>query len=892
MMQGPPRLAEWLLTRSLGETDRHAVIGDLYEEFAARAMHQGHTAARRWYWHQTVRSLWPNLLRRRRHQAIAINTRGGSPMLSTWTDLRFGWRMVRRRPLVTAVAVISLVVAMTAATVVFGLLNAVSLRSLPVERASDLALILEQRAASVNRNFPYQDFIDFRSAQQSLSDLATYAPVRPAVTLASGSEPLAGELVSGNYFSMLGIRMRFGRGLSIADEDRSSAPVIVVNEALWRRLGGASNRFDARTLVLNGEPFAIVGVAAFPFRGMQVGRDAQFWAPVHQQRVLEPANGLDFTTRPSVSWLTLMGRRRDGVSLAQVAQDLNRVEAGLPRLANRPQVRRLIAVPGHQGDSMLPVAAAAPLQMLLVATGLLMIVACANVAGLQLTRTAERDRELSVRAALGASRRQLAGLLLAEAVILGAAAMLLTAGASLMLTRLAVPLLDLDGSAIALDVSPDWRVWGFVASLGVVATMFFGAVPMATASRRRSLAVSLADGFRIASPGGRRALLRRGLVVTQFAVALGLAACSILFLRTMHHLRALPTGFDLDHIAVLEVDPAAATGGTPAPARMAKYIEDAAAALAAVPGVRAVGFARVRPLDFGGMRSSIEVPGYTPAPGEDMELNLNRVTPGYFAAMGLSAIDGRLFDSRDVRGAAPVAIVNETMARHFWSASRAVGQTVMLGNQALVVAGVVPDITYRQLREPRGPSFYVSALQSTVSGGAFHVRTYGPADRLVETLRRTLANVDSAVPVSRARDLRAQADLHVTKERLAMTITVVLASAALLLAAVGLYGAMSHAVGQRTREIGVRVALGAVPRDVRRLVLRQGLVLCLLGSIAGIALAIWLGGLIEHLLFGVQPADVVSLAASVLVLAAIAVVATWVPARRAMRIDPVTALRE
>jgi predicted lysophospholipase L1 biosynthesis ABC-type transport system permease subunit len=275
-----------------------------------------------------------------------------------------------------------------------------------------------------------------------------------------------------------------------------------------------------------------------------------------------------------------------------------------------------------------------------------------------------------------------------------------------------------------------------------------------------------------------------------------------------------------------------------------------------------------------------------------MEINLNRVTPGYFPAMSLAPIDGRLFESRDAAGAPAVAIVNETMARRFWNGRRAVGQTFMLGDQALMVVGVVPDITYRQLREPRRVSFYLSAMQARMSGGAFHVLTHGPADRLVETLRHTLANVDPAVPVSRALGLRAQADLHVTKERLAMTIALVLAGAALLLAAVGLYGAMSHAVGQRTREIGVRVALGAVPRDVRRLVLRQGLVMAALGSVAGIALALWLAGLIEHLLFGVRPADVTSLAASMLVLAAVAVVATWVPARRATRIDPVVALRD
>jgi predicted permease len=886
----PPRLAEWLLRRTTPPLDRQALLGDLHEEYRARAGRAGVSQARRWYWQQTLRSLWPNL--RRYHVTAGTHAAAtrGSIMDATWMDARFAWRMVRRRKLVTAVAVLSLVAAMTAATVVFGLLNAVALRGLPVDRPDELALVLEQRDSGINHNFSYQDFLDYRTAQQTLTDLVAYSAVQPSLRLPSGSEPVKGELVSTNYFGTFGIAMLLGRALGPVDDDRGRPPVVVVSESLWRRLGAPPDRFEPRQLVLNGQPFGVVGVAAAPFRGMQVGRDARFWAPIHTQRMLEGADGIDLTTRPTASWLTLMGRRRPGVPPDLVAGDLNRVEAGLPRPATRPQPRRLIVESGRRGDSMLPVTAAAPLQLLLGAGGLLLLVACANVAGLQLTRTAERDRELSVRAALGASRGRLARLLLAEAVLLGAGATAITIAASLVLTRLAIPLLDLHGTSVALDVSPDWRVWSFVAALGAAAIAVFAVTPMIMSRRQQSPGRGLGDGTRLVGASGRGWRVSHGLIATQFAVSLALAVCCVLFIRTMSQLQAVPMGFDLDRIAVLEVDPTAGAG-VPA-ARISQYLDATTRALSAMPGVAAVGYARVLPLDFGGARSTITVPGYEPRRDEDTEINWNRVSAGYFAAMGIAPVDGRVFDARDAQGAPLAGVVNDTMARHFWPGQRAVDRTFQLGRNVVTVVGVVPDVKYRTLREESGPTFYLAADQGAPSPGAFHVRTHGPVEPLVESLRRTVSSSDPTIPVIRARSLRDQAGLHMTRERLAMTIALVLATVALLLAAVGLYGAMSHAVGRRTREIGVRVALGAIPRDVRRLVLHQGLRLAAIGGAAGTALAAWLTSLIEHLLFGVQPSDVASFAASIALLAAVALLASWLPARRASRIDPVVALRE
>jgi predicted permease len=296
----------------------------------------------------------------------------------------------------------------------------------------------------------------------------------------------------------------------------------------------------------------------------------------------------------------------------------------------------------------------------------------------------------------------------------------------------------------------------------------------------------------------------------------------------------------------------------------------------------------VLPLDFGGSRTTVTLEGDR---SSDDEVNFNRVTPGYFAAMSLAAREGRVIDARDVQGAPLVAVVNETMARQFWPTG-AVGQTFRISPTAsFTVVGVVPDVTYRQLREDRGPSFYLAAAQAAPTPGAFHIRTAGPPDAVFESIRRTIASLDPLVPITRIRTLRAQADLNVSNERLALTIALWLSGAAVLLAAVGLYAAMSHAVSRRQREIGVRLALGAAPALVGRLVLREGLGLALAGAVGGLALAGWAGHLIRARLYGVSSWDPISLGGAVLLLGLVAIVAAWAPARRAARVDPVEALR-
>jgi macrolide transport system ATP-binding/permease protein len=396
-----------------------------------------------------------------------------------------------------------------------------------------------------------------------------------------------------------------------------------------------------------------------------------------------------------------------------------------------------------------------------------------------------------------------------------------------------------------------------------------------------------AEGGPAAAAGPGSGRVRTTLLVTQFALSLALVTVAALFVRSVVNLLATPTGYDTDHVALLSVDP---TTTNAEPEAVRQYIDGAEMRLAAVPGVRAVGFARVPPVGFGGSRATVRVPGYEPEPDEDMELNYNTVTEGYFAAAGITLRAGRELSAGDRGGPPFAAVVNETMARRFWSEA-AVGETFLLGDQPVEVVGVAPDVKYRMVREAPHPSFYMSVRQLLPRAGVFHVRTDGDPSLLLPALRAALADVDRRVPVGDARTLRQQVRDNVNDDRLAMIVGLALGSTALLLAAAGLFASMWYAVGRRTREFGVRMALGADAASVSRLVLRQALFVAAAGVALGAALALWLGGLIESRLYEVSPVDPLSFAIAGLVLGAAGLLASWAPARRAARVDPVLALR-
>ena len=883
----PPPLAAWLIAIATGTADRDAVAGDLHEEFRAIAAAQGRAVARDWYWRQVRTSLLSVLRRRLPHQS----SHSGRPLMSLLQDVRFGWRQLKQRPLTTVVAIGSLVCGIALTSTVFSLLDAAVYRPLPVAAPDRLAVVLSQRSTGINHNFSYPDFLDYRTGQRTFDELLASANLPVTIGTAAGTVLAEAELVSGSYFSTLGVPLGEGRPFVEADLAAGARPVVIVSPGMWRAIAGPDVPLDGREVLLNNRAVAVIGIAPAGFHGIVIGRDVRVWAPIAQQPLLDPSGG-NLVTRRTVSWLTLLGRLRTGVTREQAASDLNRVEAVLGPAVSRPETRTLLLAPGRQGDSMLPARSRPILELLLGAALLVLVIGTANVAGLLAARAADRQRELAVRTALGATRLRIVRLQLIETALLASIAVAAALAATQWTAQLALPLLGNADTTPALEVGVDWRVTGFVAALGLAAALLAGLAGLSAPGRRR-LASSLADGGRAGSDGPVRRRLHDVLVGAQFAMSLALVVTAALLVRTLANVTAIPTGFDIDRIVLVGVDPQAA--GYDA-ARARQYVVDAERRVALVPGVRHVGFGAIVPLGFGGSRATIDVPGYTASPDEDMEINYNIVSPGYVHAMGLALIDGRTLLDSDPASGPVAAVVNETMARRYWRGGRAVNRTFHLGSAtgpAFDVVGVVRDVKYRMLREAPEPSFYYSVHRSSrVRAGVLHVRTEGSARALVEPLRRAAAEVDAAVPVTLGHTLRDQRDLNVADERLAMLIGTVLGIAALVMAAVGLFAAMSQAVGRRTREIGVRMALGAAPAQIARATVAQGARVVAVGGAAGVALALGAGQLIEERLYGLAPHDAVSLGIAALVLAGAALAASWAPARRAAHVDPARALRE
>ncbi len=890
MKTTPPRVAEWLLARSVVERDRAVMLGDMQEEFACRVESSGRRAAIRWYWRQTARSLAPNLRRRLLPPPPVEGLPGKDrPMTASLQDLRFGLRMLRRRPLITVVAVLSLAVGIGMSAGVFSLLEAAVIRPLPLRDPASLRVVLEQRERSTNHNFTYPGFEAFRATQRSFTDLVAFDVTTAALEGPNGSELRPGEIVSGSYFPTLGPEIAMGRGLTDVDMAAGAPDVVVLSWAEWTRLFGPRVTLAGHSVRLNGRDFAVVGVTAPAFRGMQVGRDARFFAPLSAQPVLAPFAGGSLLTMPTASWLTVMGRLATDVSDGQAEAELNSAGLALTQVQPDRPPSRLFLVPGGQGDSLLAEQVSEPLRVLLGASLLVLLVACANVAGLLLARTADRGREIAVRTALGAGRWRIARLLVGEALVLGlagTAAGLLTAA---WVAPLAVSLFAQFGEPVTLDVGLNLRVLGFAAAAGLLTSMTAGLAPVLRTWRVGATG-RLHQGGRLSTAGAGLSRWRRGLVIGQFALTLGLVVTATLLVRTLLNLQSIPTGLDVDRVALVTVDPQAAQYDA---ARIRDYLVRVTERVSSLPGVEAAGYGRVVPLGFGGSRMTVEIPGYEPAPDEDMELNYNTVSAGYFDAVGIDLVDGRAIDARDVGESLPVVVVNETMARRYW-AGRAVGQSLRLPGDGptLQVVGVARDVKYRTLREDSRPSFYVSVMQlGPARGGVVHVRTAGDPEALLGAIRQAIAGVDSAVPIAQLRTLHDQVRQNVNRERVTMIIGLTLGLTALLLSAVGLFGTMANLVSARSREIGVRLALGAVPVSIARLVLGDGLRLALWGGAAGLALAFWIGRAVESRLYGVGSFDLVSVAAALALLAAVALVAAWLPARRAARVDPVEVLR-
>ena len=803
------------------------------------------------------------------------------------SDLRQALLALLRRPLLFAVAAGALALGIGASAAVFSVVDAVLLRPLPFAEPSRLVLlwqsIPERNAPFVEVSYPYMR--ELRARSRTMAAVAAMAGVNSGFTL-GGPEPVraSGRIVTGNFFEVLGAQAALGRTF-VEAEDRVGVPrVVVVSHGLWQRQFGGDPRLVGRTLEVDGTPMTVIGVMPREFR-YPTGTD--LWTPLVPviPEVVDKAN---------VGWATLVGRIAPGTTVAQAAAELDAITAEQLRIhaPSAPAVKTVLTPLTHEWFG----SARPALLVLLGAVLLVLLLACANVSALLLARAAARQREIAVRLALGASRARLIRQLLAEAVIIAAAGglagtLIAVWGLDALLSLVPAEIPRLEDAAI------DPRVLAFALVLTAASALAAGLVPALLASRS-ALSDVLAEGSRSAGPGARQVRARAVLVATEAAAALVLLAGAGLLTRTFQNLRSVDLGFDPSN--VLTFAWAGPHGKYDKPELQRQLYRKVIEHIDAVPGVETAAAVLIRPL-WGkvGLDWPIMVEGQSEAEAErNPALNLQIVTHDFFRTMRMPVRQGRTFDNRDTTGVAPVVVVSEALARRYWPGQAAVGKRIRIPMPSppyeqtwMTVVGVMAPARYRELHTSRY-DVYMSYLQSEEGLGHFVVRTSGDPIALTPAVRAAVKAVDPGIILTDVTSMASLVDVALGGARFGMQLLSGFALVALLMAALGIYGVVAFVVSRRTREVGIRMALGARAGDVLGLMLRQGMAPVLAGLAVGLALALALGRLGAGLLFEVPPHDAATLAAAAAVLTSAALLACALPARRAARIDPAQALRD
>ena len=837
-------------------------------------------------------------------------------------DLNFALRTLRRTPGFTLVAVLTLALGIGANTAIFTLLNQVLLRLLPVKDPHSLVM-LTMRGKHYGSNWgsnaiSYPMYKDFKEHNEVFSGMMARFPTYASVTLGNASERVKAELVSGSYFDVLGVTTAIGRPFT-ADDDKTKDghPLVILSYNYWRDKFGAKPDVIGSTILVNNNKMTIIGVSQAGFDGVELSDPPSIFVPMMMQLELMPGNK-DMLTNRRNRWVNVFGRLKPDVSSEKAKASLQPFMHSMLEMEVKEEAFRnaspydreqflkcwMDVLPGSQGRQNVQRGLSTPLWVLMATTGMVLLIACANIANLLLARATRRQKEMAIRLAIGASRGRIISQLLIEMLVLamagGALGLMLAFWADKALMSVYLPA---DSARLNITTSPDLRVLLFTFGVSALTALAFGLVP-ALQTTKPNVGTVLKDEASAVVGSGNKGL-RKSLVVVQVALSLLLLIGAGLFLRSLNNLSQLGPGFNAARLIGFEIDPSL-NGYTPEHGKLA--YRELTESLKSLPGVEGVGLASMRILENDEWDSSMTVEGYSPdKPDDRAEPYMNSISPKYFAALGVPIVSGRDFtdaDSREVKHGndaddfAPATVmINETFARKFFPGRDPIGRHLGFGSDPgtktdMEIIGVVKDIKYTSLRDEIPPQAYVPYLASRGVGGmTVYVRTTADPKTMMNLIREKVRDLDANMPIFDMRTTDEQIQNSLSAERMIASLSTVFGLLATILAAVGLYGLMAYNVVQRTREIGIRMALGAAQGDVVWMVMRDVLILVGIGIAVGVPAALALTSVVRSQLYGLTGHDPMTLVLATVGLAVIAFAAGYIPAVRASRLDPMRALR-
>jgi predicted permease len=809
-------------------------------------------------------------------------------MSDLYRVLRLAFRQLWKSPGFTLAALVSIALGIGANTTTFSFANTLIFKENPYVREPDRLVRLFLRWSSGLKfgSFSYPDYVDFRERNEVFEGLVADVVSPLHLSTEDGNERIWAAIVSANYFSVLGVDIPLGRPFG-PEDDRTldDDPVVVVTHGFWqRRLGGARD-VVGRSVHLNGHPYTVIGVAPEGFTGVNVGLRPELWAPLSMTSQLMPDRDLRERGNHWIGFV--IGRLKPDVTAEQAREATNALMAALTEEYPDTNEGKAVDVFPEAEASLHPMIRSGFVGFLGVmfgVVGLILLLACANVAGLLVARSVARRREIGIHVALGADRARLLRQLLTESLVLSLAGGALGLLLSLGLRGLLISVRPPSDLPIHVDVQLDTAVLVFTLAASVMSGVLFGLAP-ALQTTRADVVSALKEGL---PHGGRRGGLRRLLVAGQVALSAVLLIAAGLAIRSLENVRRLDPGFDPDHLIVGAVDLDLQGYDETRGREFRRRLKER---LSVLPGVKAVGLARMFPLQLNSSDRGAVPEGYEPLPGETPSVLYNYVDPDYFAAMGIPILSGRGFTERDVQGSPPVIVVNQTFANNYWPGQDPVGKRVRTVDANHEVVGIAKDGKYFSIGEDPKPYMYLCSLQYYRGETVIHLRAEREPEALLAGIRNEVRALDPQLPLSDLKTGHAALGFVLFPARLAAGVVGAFSALALLLAAVGLYGVIAYAASQGRHEIGVRIALGAKARDVLRLIVGQGMRLTGAGLVVGILAALALARAMVGILYGVSATEPLAFIGAAVVLAAVALVATYLPARRAARVDPVIALR-